>query len=140
MARSRTSSAYSPRPTQWRRYLEPPETDSENDSEEVSRTNPQPDGNTSPQSTSVTIPKCIPALIPMYAKIREDVKGLVPRICRWKTKFHRQQAPPLEKVLHAVGDSTNIKSILVPTLEEQKANHMKGFVPYHDDPDANVDN
>ncbi|GMN46146.1 hypothetical protein TIFTF001_015324 [Ficus carica] len=34
----------------------------------------------------------------------------------------------------------NIKSILVPTLEEQKANHTKGFVPYHDDPDAIVDN
>ncbi|GMN51444.1 hypothetical protein TIFTF001_020602 [Ficus carica] len=34
----------------------------------------------------------------------------------------------------------NIKSIIVPTLEEQKANHKKGFVPYHDDPDAIVDN
>ncbi|GMN19202.1 hypothetical protein TIFTF001_039743 [Ficus carica] len=57
MARSRTSSAYSPRPTQRRRYLEPPEMDSENDSEGVSRTNSQLDGNTSPQLTSVTISK-----------------------------------------------------------------------------------
>ncbi|GMN19199.1 hypothetical protein TIFTF001_039741 [Ficus carica] len=82
----------------------------------------------------------IPALTPTYAEIREDVNGPVPRICQWKTKFHRQQAPPLEQILHAVGDSTNIKSILVPTLEEQKANHMKGFVPYYDEPDAIVDN
>ena len=56
MARSRMSSTYSPRPTQRRRYLEPPEMDSENDSEGVSRTNSQPDGNMSPQSTSVTVP------------------------------------------------------------------------------------
>ncbi|GMN44937.1 hypothetical protein TIFTF001_014119 [Ficus carica] len=281
MARSRTSSAYSPRPTQRRRYLEPSEIDSENDSEGVSRTNPQPDGNTSPQSTSVSIPKdhpngikwfkksqfghifditdhikitltplwmllpravvtkkkyemwfvlngipikyslmehalisglncsaypedpchtgnefrervfhgikkisqndvkkylmvqkldivakcknasekltrwnchafilplmllpfeCILAMTPTYAEIREDVKGPVPRICRWKTKFHRQQAAPLEQILYAVGDSTNINSILVPTLEEQKANHMIGFVLYHDDSDAIVDN
>ncbi|GMN66899.1 hypothetical protein TIFTF001_035962 [Ficus carica] len=130
MTRSRTSSAYSPRPTQRRRYLEPPEMNSENDSEGVSRTNPQLDGNTSTQSTS-TIPKllpfeCIPALNLTYAEIREDVKRPVPRICRWKTKFNRQQAPPLEQILHAIRDSTNIKSILVPTLEEQKAKYMKG--------------
>ncbi|GMN67284.1 hypothetical protein TIFTF001_036346 [Ficus carica] len=81
--------------------------------------------------------ECIHVLTPTYAEIREDVKGPVPRICRWKTKFHRQQAPPLEQILHAVED---IMSILVPTLEEQKANHMKGFVPYHDDLDAIVDN
>ncbi|GMN54713.1 hypothetical protein TIFTF001_023840 [Ficus carica] len=84
--------------------------------------------------------ECIPALTPTYAEIREDVQGPVPRICRWKTKFHRQQAPPLDQILHAVRDSTNINSILVPTLEEQKANHMIGFVPYHDDSDAIVDN
>ncbi|GMN58753.1 hypothetical protein TIFTF001_027857 [Ficus carica] len=145
MARNQISSAYSPRPTQWRRYLEPPEMNSENDSEGVSRTNSQPDGNTSPQSTSVTIPtvqkldivakykdafqkltrwnchafilplmlipfECNPALTPTYAEIREDVNG------------------------------SNIKSMLVPTLEEQKANHMKGFVPYYDEPDTIVDN
>ncbi|GMN63073.1 hypothetical protein TIFTF001_032162 [Ficus carica] len=81
--------------------------------------------------------ECIPALTLTYAEIREDVKEPVPRICRWKTKFHRQQAPPLEQILHAVGDST---SIFVLTLEEQKANHMKGFVPYHDDPDTIVNN
>ncbi|GMN43123.1 hypothetical protein TIFTF001_012332 [Ficus carica] len=164
MARIQTSSAYSPRPTQRRRYLETPEMDSENDSEGVSRTNSQPDGNTSPQSTSVSIPRvqkldmgakckdarekltrwncyafilplmlipfeCITALTPTYAKIREDVQGPVPRIYRWKTKFHRQQAPPFDQILHAAGDST-----------EQKANHMIGFVPYHDDSDAIVDN
>ncbi|GMN70198.1 hypothetical protein TIFTF001_039241 [Ficus carica] len=50
--------------------------------------------------------ECIPALTPTYAEIREDVQGPVPRICRWKTKFHRQQAPPLDQILHAVGDST----------------------------------
>ncbi|GMN37405.1 hypothetical protein TIFTF001_042636 [Ficus carica] len=121
------------------------EMDSENDSEGVNRTNSQPDGNTSPQSTSVSIPRllpfeCIPALIPTYAEIREDVQGPVPRICRWKTKFHRQQAPSLDQILHAVGESTNINSILVPTLAEQKANHMIGFVPYDDDSDAIVDN
>ncbi|GMN54192.1 hypothetical protein TIFTF001_023319 [Ficus carica] len=149
--------------------------DSENDSEGVSRTIFQSDGNTSPQSTSVSIPRvqkldigakckdareklarwhnhafilplmllpfeCIPALIPTYAEIREDVQGPVPRICRWKTKFHRQQAPSLDQILHAVGESTNINSILVPTLAEQKANHMIGFVPYDDDSDAIVDN
>ncbi|GMN60212.1 hypothetical protein TIFTF001_029299 [Ficus carica] len=54
--------------------------------------------------------ECIPAMTPTYAEIREDVKGL------------------------------NINSILVPTLEEQKANHMIGLVPYHDDSDAIVDN
>ncbi|GMN73054.1 hypothetical protein TIFTF001_054262, partial [Ficus carica] len=249
MARIRTSSAYSSRPTQRRRYLETPEMDSENDSEGVSMTNSQPDGNTSPQSTSVSISRisqndvkkslegmvippeeiesnrrrrtneirerekersilindklklvvlyflcavlrgsekadqkidynlfkmikdldwcanypwgrktyqylmtqvqkldmgakckdarekltrwnchafilplmllpfeCISALTPTYAEIREDVQGPVPRICRWKT------------------------NILVPTLEEQKANHMIGFVPYHDDSDAIMDN
>ncbi|GMN46028.1 hypothetical protein TIFTF001_015214 [Ficus carica] len=84
--------------------------------------------------------ECIPVLTPTYAEIREDVQGSVPRICRWKTKFHQQQAPPLDQILHAVGDSTNINSILVPTLEEQKANHMIGFVPYHDDSDVIVDN
>ncbi|GMN69981.1 hypothetical protein TIFTF001_039024 [Ficus carica] len=84
--------------------------------------------------------ECIPALIPTYAEIREDVQGPVPRICRWKTKFHRQQAPSLDQILHAVGESTNINSILVPTLTEQKANHMIGFVPYDDDYDAIVDN
>ncbi|GMN75043.1 hypothetical protein TIFTF001_052517, partial [Ficus carica] len=174
------------------------EMDSENDSEGVSRTNSQPDGNMSPQSTSVSIPRndvkkslegmvippeeiesnrrrrtneirdrekersilindklklvvlyflcavqkldigakckdaceklarwnnhafilplmllpfeCIPALTPTYAEIREDVQG------------------------------PNINSILVPTLAEQKANHMIGFVPYDDDSDAIVDN
>ncbi|GMN48162.1 hypothetical protein TIFTF001_017347 [Ficus carica] len=270
MARSRMSSEYSPRPTQRPRYLEPSEMDSKNDSEGVSRTNSQADGNTSPQSTSVSIPRndvkksfegmvippeeiesnrkrrtneirdrekersilindklklvvlyflcavlcgpekshqqiddnllkmiedldwcanypwgrktyeflmtqvqkldiganckdareklarwnnhvfilplmllpfeCIPALTPTYAEIREDVQGPVPRICRWKTKFHRQQAPSLDQILHAVGESTNINSILVPTLTEQKANHMIGFVPYDDDSDAIVDN
>ncbi|GMN64217.1 hypothetical protein TIFTF001_033298 [Ficus carica] len=304
MTRSRMSSEYTPHPTQRRRYLEPPEMDSENDSEGVSRTNSQADGNTSPQSTSVSIPRvldlplpnlklnvdqanfkckitikhllkyavdtndvkkslegmvippeeiesdkrrrtkeirdrekerlilindklkldvlyflcavlrgpekvnhqiddnlikmiedldwcanypwgrktyqflmtqvqkldigakckdareklarwnnhafilplmllpfeCIPALTPTYAEIREDVQGPVPRICRWKTKFHRQQAPSLDQILHAVGESTNINSILVPTLAEQKANHMIGFVPYDDDSDAIVDN
>ncbi|GMN72655.1 hypothetical protein TIFTF001_052045 [Ficus carica] len=70
--------------------------------------------------------ECIPALIPTYAENREDVQGPVPRICRWKTKFHRQQAPSLDQILHAVGESTNINSILVPTLTEQKANHMIG--------------
>ncbi|GMN47333.1 hypothetical protein TIFTF001_016509 [Ficus carica] len=274
MARSRMSSEYSPRPTQLPRYLEPSQMDSENDSEGVSRTNSQADGNTSPQSTSVSIPRisqndvknylegmvipseenesnrrrraneiierekersvlindklklavlyflcavlrgpekphhqiddnmfkmiedldwcanypwgrksyqflmtqvqkldirakckdarektlarwnnhafilplmllpfvCIPAMTPTYAEIREDVQGPVPRICRWKTKFHRQQAPSLDQILRAVGESTNIKSILVPTLAEQKANHMIGFVPYHDHSDCIVDN
>ncbi|GMN31903.1 hypothetical protein TIFTF001_049726 [Ficus carica] len=240
MARSRMSSEYSPRPTQRPRYLEPSEIDSENDSEGVSRTNSQADGNTSPQSTSVSIPRndvkkslegmvippkeiesnrkrrtneirdrekersilindklklavlyflcavlrgpekshqqiddnllkmiedldwcanypwgrkiyqflmtqllpfeCIPALTPTYAEIIEDVQGPVSRICRWKTKFHRQQAPSLDQILHAVGESTNITSILVPTLAEQKANYMIGFVPYDDDSDAIVDN
>ncbi|GMN59809.1 hypothetical protein TIFTF001_028912 [Ficus carica] len=204
------------------------EMDSKNDFEGVSKTNSQPDGNMSPQSTSVSIPRndvkkslegmvipleeiesnrrrrtneirdrekersilindklklavlyflcavqkldigakrkdareklarwnnhafilplmllpfeCIPALTPTYAEIREDVQGPVPRICRWKTKFHRQQAPSLDQILHAVGESTNINSILVPTLAEQKANHMIGFVSYDDDSDAIVDN
>ncbi|GMN73499.1 hypothetical protein TIFTF001_053038 [Ficus carica] len=84
--------------------------------------------------------ECISALTPTYAEIREDVQGPVPRICRWKTKFYRQQAPSLDQILHAVGENTNIKSILVPTLVEQKANHMIGFVPYHDHSDAIVDN
>ncbi|GMN38521.1 hypothetical protein TIFTF001_007751 [Ficus carica] len=84
--------------------------------------------------------ECIPALTPTYAEIRKDVQGPVPRICRWKTKFHRQQAPSLDQILHAVGESTNINSILVPTLAEQKANHMIEFVPYDDDSDAIVDN
>ncbi|GMN73632.1 hypothetical protein TIFTF001_053056 [Ficus carica] len=172
MARIRTSSAYSPRPTQRRRYLEPPEMDSENDSEGVSRTNSQPDGNTSPQSMSVSIPRvqkldigakckdarekltrwnchafilplmllsfeCIPALTLTYAEIREDVQGPVPRICRWKTKFHRQQAPPLNQILHAVGIA---QLHTCPNLRGTKANHMIGFVPYHDDSDAIVDN
>ncbi|GMN72176.1 hypothetical protein TIFTF001_052804 [Ficus carica] len=57
MARSRMSSGYCPRPTQQRRYLESPDMDSENDSEGVSRTNSQSNGNTSPQSTSVSIPR-----------------------------------------------------------------------------------
>ena len=45
-AQSRTSSAYSPRPIQQRRYLVPPEMDSKNSFEGVSRTTPQSDGNT----------------------------------------------------------------------------------------------
>ncbi|GMN19897.1 hypothetical protein TIFTF001_045249 [Ficus carica] len=80
--------------------------------------------------------ECIPALTPTYAEPREDVQGPVPRICRWKTTFNRQQAPSLDQILHAVGESTNISSILVPTLAEQKANHMIGFAPYDDDSDA----
>ncbi|GMN22768.1 hypothetical protein TIFTF001_047482 [Ficus carica] len=63
--------------------------------------------------------ECIPALTLTYAEIREDVQGPVPRIF-----------PKLQ----------NINSILVPTLAEQKANHMIGFVPYDDDSDAIVDN
>ncbi|GMN19570.1 hypothetical protein TIFTF001_050941 [Ficus carica] len=84
--------------------------------------------------------ECIPALTPTYAEPREDVQGPVPRICRWKTTFNRQQASSLDQILHAVGESTNISSILVPTLAEQKANHMIGFAPYDDDSDAIVDN
>ncbi|GMN59451.1 hypothetical protein TIFTF001_028537 [Ficus carica] len=148
MARSRTSSAYSPRPTQRRQFLESPEMDSKNDSKEVQKLDIVAKcKDTSEKLTRwnrhvfilplMLLPfECIPVLTPTYAEIREDVKRPVPRICRWKTKFHRQQAPSLEQILHAVGDSMNIKSILVPTLEEQKANYMKGFVPYYDDPDA----
>ena len=48
--------------------------DSENDSEGVSRTNPQPDGNTSPQSTSVSIARVSYQLnIYMYILYSEDI-------------------------------------------------------------------
>ncbi|GMN47370.1 hypothetical protein TIFTF001_016548 [Ficus carica] len=240
MARIRTSSAYSPRPTQRRRYLEPPEMDSENDSEGVSRTNSQPDGNTSPQSTSVSIPRndvkkylegmVIPPeenesnrrrrtneirerekersilindklkLAVLYFlcavlcgpekphqkidynlfKIIEDLdwcanypwgrktyqylmtqvqnldigtkcKDAREKLIRWNCHafilplmlLPFECIPALTTTYAEIREDVqgpNINSILVPTLEEQKANHMIGFVPYHDDSDAIVDN
>ncbi|GMN38519.1 hypothetical protein TIFTF001_007750 [Ficus carica] len=80
--------------------------------------------------------ECIPALTPTYAEISEDVQGPVPRICRWKTKFYRQQAPSLDQILHAVGESMHT----CPNLGGAEANYMIGFVPYDDDSDAIVDN
>ncbi|GMN74858.1 hypothetical protein TIFTF001_052470 [Ficus carica] len=67
--------------------------------------------------------ECIPALTPTYAEIREDVQGPMPRICRWKTKFHRQQAPPLDQILHAVGDNT--EDLLYADLEGRR-NFLNG--------------
>ncbi|GMN72729.1 hypothetical protein TIFTF001_052056, partial [Ficus carica] len=56
MARGRGSLASSPRPAQRRRYLEPSETESENDSETVSRTPPRPNDNMPPQSLALITP------------------------------------------------------------------------------------
>ncbi|GMN55673.1 hypothetical protein TIFTF001_024803 [Ficus carica] len=65
MARDRSSLAFSPRPAQQRRYLEPSEMESKNDSETVSKTPLRPNDNMPPQSRALITP-VLEALPPTF--------------------------------------------------------------------------
>ena len=49
--------------------------------------------------------ECIPALTPEFAHRKDDIGGQVPRVCHWITKYKKKQAPKLEQIMHAVGDT-----------------------------------
>ncbi|GMN47965.1 hypothetical protein TIFTF001_017136 [Ficus carica] len=80
--------------------------------------------------------ECIPSLTPKFATVQKDVVEPVLRICQWKTNFKKKKAPTLEDVLKRVGDTTDIRSIFIPTLREQDTGYMQSFVPDDDESDA----
>ncbi|GMN30892.1 hypothetical protein TIFTF001_041520 [Ficus carica] len=71
--------------------------------------------------------------------LMKDVIEPVPRICQWKMNFKKKKAPTLEDVLQRVGDTKDIRSILIPTPREQETAYMRSFVPDDDESDAIID-